>query len=36
MARPEEHKQAILLLSKVKKRMTVALCGENAPVVILG
>ena len=33
MTRPEEHKKAILLLSEVKMRMTVALCGENALVV---
>ncbi len=36
MARQEEHKQAILLLSEVKMRMTVALCGENAPVGSVG
>ena len=33
MTRPEEHKKAILLLSKVKTHTTVALCGENALVV---
>ena len=33
MTRLEEHKRAILLLSEVKMRMTVALSGENALVV---